>query len=150
MRSGVRLSLDIGKARVGAARCDPDGIMAFPIETIPRDVAMDRAVELVTEFNPCEVIIGNPVNLQNNDTESTHDSRDFASSLSVRIGIPVRMVDERLTTTAALGALRASGRNAKNSRAVVDQVAAVILLQSCLDAERSGRILGEIVEVPHG
>lgn len=147
MRSGVRLSLDIGKARVGAARCDRDGIMAFPIETIPRDGALDRVVELVAEFEPCEIIIGNPVNLKNNDTESTYDSRDFATDLTARIGVPVRMVDERLTTTAALGALRASGRNAKNSRAVVDQVAAVILLQSCLDAERGGRILGEIVEV---
>ncbi len=147
MRPGVRLSLDVGKARVGVARCDPSGMMAFPVETVARDSAMARILDIIAEYDPLEVVIGNPVNLRNEQTASTIDSHEFAMQLASHVSVPLRMVDERMTTSAALGALRDSGRNAKNSRAVVDQVAAVILLQTCLDAERGGRILGETVEV---
>jgi putative Holliday junction resolvase len=121
-------------------------MMAFPVETVPRDRALDRVVEIIDEYEPIEVVIGNPVNLRNEQTASTVDSQEFAQELSARVSVPMRLVDERMTTSAALGALRDSGRNAKNSRSVVDQVAAVILLQTCLDAERGGRILGELVE----
>ncbi|MEY4457805.1 MAG: hypothetical protein RIS25_398 [Actinomycetota bacterium] len=146
MRNGVRLSLDVGKARVGVARCDPGGMMAFPVETVPRERALVRIVEIIEEYEPIEVVIGNPVNLRNEQTASTVDSQEFAQDMLTRVSVPLRLVDERMTTSAALGALRDSGRNAKNSRGVVDQVAAVILLQTCLDAERGGRILGELVE----
>lgn len=146
MRNGVRLSLDVGKARVGVARCDPGGMMAFPVETVPRERALERIAEIVEEYEPIEVVIGNPVNLRNEQTASTVDSQEFAQDMLARVSVPLRLVDERMTTSAALGALRDSGRNAKNSRGVVDQVAAVILLQTCLDAERGGRILGELVE----
>jgi putative holliday junction resolvase len=146
VRNGVRLSLDVGKARVGVARCDPGGMMAFPVETVPRERALVRIVEIIEEYEPIEVVIGNPVNLRNEQTASTVDSQEFAQDMLTRVSVPLRLVDERMTTSAALGALRDSGRNAKNSRGVVDQVAAVILLQTCLDAERGGRILGELVE----
>jgi putative Holliday junction resolvase len=121
-------------------------MMAFPVETVPRERALVRIVEIIEEYEPIEVVIGNPVNLRNEQTASTVDSQEFAQDMLTRVSVPLRLVDERMTTSAALGALRDSGRNAKNSRGVVDQVAAVILLQTCLDAERGGRILGELVE----
>ncbi len=137
-RRGVRLGIDVGKARIGVSRCDPDGMLAFPVETVPRtEVSLDRIVEIAAEFEPIELIVGLPVNMQGVDTPSTADARTFASDLQARTGIPVRLVDERLSTVTAHAALRSSGRTQKNSRSIVDQVAAVVLLQQAIDTEKS-------------
>ena len=71
------------------------------------------------------------------DTASTTDSREFAVALQARTGTPVRLVDERLSTVTAHAALRSSGRTQKNSRSIVDQIAAVVLLQQAIDTEKS-------------
>jgi putative holliday junction resolvase len=137
-RRGVRLGIDVGRARVGVARCDPDGMLAVPVETVPRsDTSIDRLVELASEYEPMEFVVGLPVNMQGADTASTVDARDFAAVLLARTGVPVRLVDERLSTVSAHAALRSSGRNQKNSRSIVDQVAAVVLLQQAIDMEKS-------------
>lgn len=137
-RRGVRLGIDVGKARIGVARCDPDGMLAFPIETVARsEASLDRIVEIAAEFEPIEFVVGLPVNMQGADTLSTADARTFAADLQARTGIPVRLVDERLSTVTAHAALRSSGRTQKNSRSIVDQVAAVVLLQQAIDTEKS-------------
>ena len=137
-RRGVRLGIDVGRARVGVARSDPDGMLAVPVETVPRsETSIDRLVELAAEYEPFEFIVGLPVNMQGSDTASTVDAREFAAALQVRTGTPVRLVDERLSTVSAHAALRSSGRNQKNSRSIVDQVAAVVLLQQAIDMEKS-------------
>lgn len=137
-RRGVRLGVDVGRARVGVARCDPDGMLAVPVETVPRDeAAIDRIVQLAAEYEPIELVVGLPVNMQGADTASTTDARLFAAELRRRGGIPVRLVDERLSTVTAHAALRSSGRSQKNSRSIVDQVAAVVLLQQAIDTEKS-------------
>ncbi|OAN41001.1 Holliday junction resolvase RuvX [Microbacterium sp. H83] len=137
-RRGVRLGIDVGRARVGVARCDPDGMLAVPVETVPRDArSVDRLAEIASEYEPLEFVVGLPVNLRGSDTASTTDARDFAVSLATRTGIPVRLVDERLSTVTAHAALRSSGRTQKNSRSIVDQVAAVVLLQQAIDTEKS-------------
>lgn len=137
-RRGVRLGIDVGRARVGVARSDPDGMLAVPVETVPRsETSIDRIVELSAEYEPFEFIVGLPVNMQGSDTASTVDAREFAAALQSRTGTPVRLVDERLSTVSAHAALRSSGRNQKNSRSIVDQVAAVVLLQQAIDMEKS-------------
>lgn len=137
-RRGVRLGIDVGKARVGVARCDPDGMLAVPVETVPRsEESIERLAELAAEYEPIEFVVGLPVNLQGADTPSTSDARAFAAALQNRTGTPVRLVDERLSTVSAHAALRSSGRNQKNSRSIVDQVAAVVLLQQAIDLEKS-------------
>lgn len=137
-RRGVRLGIDVGRARIGVARCDPDGMLAVPVETVARDDAsFDRLAEIAAEYGPLEVVIGLPVNLRGADTASTTDAREFAAALQRRIGTPVRLVDERLSTVTAHAALRSSGRSQKNSRSIVDQVAAVVLLQQAIDTEKS-------------
>jgi putative holliday junction resolvase len=138
MRPGVRLGIDVGTARIGVARSDLHGMLATPVETVPRgegDVARIR--ELAGEIEAVEIIVGLPLALSGRETASTGDAREFAGRLSAACAVPVRLVDERLSTVSANSALRASGRNAKNSRSVVDQVAAVIILQHALDFERS-------------
>ena len=137
-RRGVRLGIDVGRARVGVARCDPDGMLAVPVETVPRgDGSLARLAELAEEYAPLEFVVGLPVNLQGADTPSTVDAREFAAALQSLTGIPVRMIDERLSTVTAHAALRSSGRTQKNSRSIVDQVAAVVLLQQAIDTEKA-------------
>ncbi len=137
-RRGVRLGIDVGRARVGVARSDPDGMLAVPVETVPRDErSLTRIAELAAEYEPLEIVVGLPVNMQGADTPSTVDAREFAAAIQARSGVPVRLVDERLSTVSAHAALRSSGRSQKNSRSIVDQVAAVVLLQQAIDTEKS-------------
>ncbi|HWH26147.1 MAG TPA: Holliday junction resolvase RuvX [Pseudolysinimonas sp.] len=149
MRPGVRLGVDVGKARVGVARSDREGLLATPVVTLVRgDSTIQELLAIVAELEPLEVVVGLPLSLSGGDTLSTSDAREFASELAAT-GVTVRLIDERLSTVSAQRALRESGRRAKGSRPVIDQVAAVIILQNALDFERSsGRQPGEAV-VPH-
>lgn len=149
-RRGVRLGIDVGKARVGVARCDPDGMLAVPVETVPRaDAAAARIVELAREYDAFEILVGLPIGLSGHETASTADARDFARAIRADVGRPVRMVDERLSTVSAHAALRSSGRSQRSSRSIVDQVAAVVLLQQAIDVEKStGTPTGELLPDP--
>lgn len=152
MRTGARLGVDVGKVRIGVARSDPHGMLATPVETVPRGRGdLSRIAQLAAEIDAVEIVVGLPIALSGRDTPSTEDARGFAAQIARDLGIPVRMVDERLSTVSAHSALRASGRNAKNSRSVVDQVAAVIILQHALDFERAaGSPPGLIVDTSEG
>lgn len=139
MRPGVRLGIDVGTVRIGLASSDPHGMLATPVTTVTRgdgDVAQILAESL--ERGAVEIVVGLPLALSGNDSASTKDARDFAVRVAAAAEIPVRLVDERLSTVSATRALRASGRTSKKSRTVIDQVAAVIILQHALDAERTG------------
>jgi putative holliday junction resolvase len=153
MRRGVRLGVDVGRARVGVARCDQHGILATPVATLDRRDDLVASIRLlVEEFAAIEVVVGLPISLRGDDTASTQDSRNVAQSLASALpDISVRLVDERLTTVTAARALRDSGRTAKTSRSVVDQVAAVILLQHALDHEKArGTPPGAVVDSDGG
>lgn len=137
-RRGVRLGVDVGKVRVGVARCDPDGMLATPVETVPRDdAAVARLLALADEHGAVELYVGLPLSMKGEDTASTADARGFAAALAAASTLPVRLVDERLSTVSAHAALRSSGRSQRSSRSIVDQVAAVVLLQQALDVEKS-------------
>lgn len=146
-RRGVRIGVDVGRARVGVARCDPDGLLATPVETVPRDdAAVARVAAIAAEEEAFEILVGLPLNLRGEDTPSTTDARAFAAAVAAASALPVRMVDERLSTVSAHAALRDAGRSQRSSRRIVDQVAAVVLLQQALDVEKStGRPAGEPV-----
>lgn len=152
MRSGARLGIDVGKARVGVARSDRDGLLATPVETLARDEdTLARLTGLAREVDAFEFVVGLPLSLSGADTLSTTDAREFAAELAAASGLPVRLVDERLSTVTAQRALRDSGRRAKGSRPVIDQVAAVIILQNALDFERSAsRPPGDLVDPYEG
>jgi putative holliday junction resolvase len=151
VRSGVRIGVDVGRARVGVARSDRDALLATPIETLQRETALDGLVATIGELEPLEVVVGLPLSLSGGDTPSTEDARGFARELAERITAPVRLVDERLSTVSAQRELHRSGRSTRSSRAVIDQVAAVIILQNALDAERaSGRPPGTLLSPDEG
>jgi putative holliday junction resolvase len=152
MRSGVRLGVDVGTVRVGVSRSDPHGLLATPVETVARDrTAAARILAIVTELGACEVIVGLPLALSGAHTASTADAIEFAQALASEISVPVRLVDERLSTVSATTALRSAGRGSRSARTVVDQVAATIILQHALDSERAtGRPPGTLVEPSMG
>lgn len=147
MRQGVRLGVDVGRVRVGVARSDRDGLLATPVETIQRvdvDGVVRRVAELVDELDVVELVVGLPLSLSGGDTPSTQDARDVATALA---GVaPVRLVDERLSTVTAQSAMRQAGRSTRRQKAVIDQAAAVVILQHALDAERAGRVPGMMVD----
>ncbi|MFE6649088.1 MULTISPECIES: Holliday junction resolvase RuvX [Nocardioides] len=156
MRHGVRLGLDPGDARIGVARSDPTGFLATPLETVKKgrgDLARLQAIvaEIAEESTMLEVVVGLPRSLKGGENPATAKVRDFAASLARRVApVPVRLVDERLTTVSAEAMLRDRGRKGQDRRAVVDMAAAVVILQHALDSERaSGAAPGEIVEVGH-
>ena len=140
----------MGLARIGVARSDPYGILATPVETVPRGEGdLSRIAAIALELGAVESVVGLPISLSGNDTASTADARNFAGEIARTCALSVRLVDERLSTVSAHSALRASGRNSRNSRGVIDQVAAVIILQHALDFERSGGTPPGAVVVTH-
>lgn len=152
MRRGVRLAIDWGKARIGVAASDPDGILASPVETVPADDrALARLRALVEEYEPLEVVLGLPRNLAGQEGPAAQAVREVASRLAVVLpDVPIRLVDERLTTVTASRQLSGAGRNTRKQRAVIDQAAAVALLDQALQHERTtGRAPGELVPAPH-
>lgn len=140
MRPGVRIGVDVGKVRIGVSRSDPHGMLAVPVETVKRGSGDVLAIlAQVAEWGAKEIVVGLPLSLAGTDTASTADARSFATLLAGG-GTPVRLVDERLSTVSAQSLMHSAGRTTKQSRSVIDQVAAVIILQHALDAERSGGI----------
>jgi len=153
---GARLGIDVGKARVGLAISDPDGLVATPVETVPRnlDAAENDSADLLRiaavaeEFAVAIIYVGLPKHLSGLEGAATADARSFATRLAAATPeIPIRLVDERLTTVSASSNLRAAGRKTKSHKSVIDQAAAIIILQSALDSERhSNARAGESVQ----
>ncbi len=148
VRPGVRVGLDLGTVRIGVAASDPSGSMAVPVDTVRRDAgALDRIVALLAERGAVEVVVGLPRSLSGRDGPAAGAARRWAADLAARVApVLVRLVDDRLRTTAARRGLRAGGVWGRTARGVVDQVAATVFLQAALDTERStGAPPGEAV-----
>jgi len=141
MRRGRRLSLDIGKVRIGVAMCDAEGILSSPLQALKRNsdlsATVSEIVALVEENQVFEIYVGEPVSLIGRSTESTEDARFVASELASRTEVPVLMVDERLTTVSAAAKLRSAGVNSKDAKAHIDSASAVEILEMALRLERS-------------
>jgi putative Holliday junction resolvase len=138
---GRRLGIDVGAVRVGVALCDPDGLLATPLLTVPRDVEggtdLRTIADLVTEHEVVQIVVGLPRTLAGREGPAAEAARAFVEGLAGVVAVPIVLSDERLTTVVATQQLRASGRKGRRQRAVVDQVAAVAILQGWLDSERS-------------
>jgi putative Holliday junction resolvase len=148
VRTGVRLAIDLGSARVGVARCDPDGLLASPLATLARGRGdLDRLAALAAEQGAMEVLVGLPTGLSGRPGAAAAQARAFAAALAARLApLPVRLVDERFTTVLAHDALRQGGRDSRQRRTQVDKAAAALILQGALDAERAtGEPAGELV-----
>ena len=156
--SGARLGIDVGRARIGVARCDPHRLLATPLETVKREARgsddIQRILALAQEYEVVDVVVGLPLNMRGEHTRSTDDAIQFAGRLAWRLSqldepIPVRMVDERLSTVSARAQFHDVGRSTRDSRQVIDQAAATVILQQAIDMDRAqGRLTGTLIQ-PH-
>lgn len=138
MRAGRRLGVDVGTVRIGVAVSDRDGLLAVPLETVARgDGDVARLVALADGNDAVEVVVGLPVLMSGAEGRSAGSVRLFAGQLAAAVHVPVRLVDERLSTAGAHRALQDAGLDSRRRRAVVDESAAVMILQTALDTERS-------------
>lgn len=141
-RRGVRLGVDIGSVRIGMARCDPDGILATPLEKVARGdddaAAVEGVMALVREYEPLEIVAGQPRSLDGQDRASARVARAFALALArAARPVPVRLVDERLTTVSAHRLLTDAGHSGRRRRGLVDSQAAVLILQQAIEQEKT-------------
>ena len=139
--AGRVLGIDVGKVRVGLAMSDPTGTLASPLETLKRaknGSDLDRVVALVMEHEVTEVVVGEPRHLSGASGASAEDAGAYAQALADRIAdVPVHLIDERLTTVTAASQLRDGGIDSRQQRSVIDQAAAVVILQQFLDSKRA-------------
>jgi putative holliday junction resolvase len=142
---GRRLGVDYGEVRVGVALSDPSGVLATPLLTLNRDRSggtdLDALVALVAEYEVVEVVVGLPCTLAGRHGPAARSATDYARALAGRLGdgVAVRLADERLTTVSATRVLAERGIRGRKRRAVVDQAAAVEILQGWLEARRAAR-----------
>jgi putative Holliday junction resolvase len=139
--TGRVMGVDVGTVRVGLAMSDPTGTLASPLETLKRakdDSDLDRLVALVMEHEVTEVVVGEPVHLSGASGASAADAGAYAQKLADRIpDVPVQLIDERLSTVTAASHLREGGIDSRKQRSVIDQAAAVVILQQFLDGRRA-------------
>ena len=132
------LGIDHGEARIGIAISDELGMLAHPLETIHLKNVADpfaRIAEIVTRDQIGMIVLGLPRNMNGTYGPASEKVKEFAEKLRARVACEVKLWDERLTSVAAQRSLHEAGRNVKNSRDVIDQVAAQLILQGWLDSQ---------------
>ena len=135
--TGALLACDVGTVRIGLARSDAARTLAVPMDAVAAgDGAFDAVLVAIGEAQAVEVIVGLPLRMDGTEGPAAAKARTWAGTLATRTSIPIRLVDERLTTVEAQRGLHAAGRTTRTSRAVIDSASAVVLLQSCLDAKQ--------------
>jgi putative Holliday junction resolvase len=134
------LGIDIGTVRVGLAVSDPDGVLAQPLDVVPRDGATDAIADRTRELEVGEVVVGIPLRMDGSHGPEADAAEDFARTLEELLGLPVARWDERLSTKEAEKAMRSAGAGSRKQRGVVDKVAAAVVLQAFLDNRRQSRL----------
>ena len=137
MTSRARLGIDVGTVRIGVAVCPANTQLAMPVETVSRgDGDLARIAAIALERGAEIIFVGDPITLAGKVEQAAKAAREFASELADHVPeLEVRMVDERLTTAESARSLAAAGRDTRNARKVIDQAAAVSILQNAVDTE---------------
>lgn len=133
------MAVDLGLARTGIAVCDPMEMLASPVGIIPErnmERLLEKVAAMAREQQAAQLVVGHPRNMDGSRGESALRAEEFARKLEEAAGIPVKLWDERLTTTSAIGYLNQADIRGKKRKAVVDTVAATIILQDYLDSRR--------------
>ena len=141
MDRGVRLGVDVGSVRIGVAASDPDAIMAFPVETVPTGEGdAERVAAIASDRHAITVFVGLPRTLKGEEGASAKMAEKFARRVAELTAADVRLIDERFSTSTASRALTGAGKSARNQRQIIDQAAAVVILETALDIDRQGNL----------
>ncbi|MCX2726172.1 Holliday junction resolvase RuvX [Thermomicrobium sp. 4228-Ro] len=143
-RPGRALGLDVGERRIGVAVSDELGLIASPAATIDLErEGLNALLSLIERYAPSVIVVGLPVTMRGREGAQAAETRRFVELLRPHVRCPIVFWDERLTSTAAERLLTESGMRRNRRRQTVDAVAAALLLQSYLDAQRSRQGRGE-------
>ena len=138
MQRGRRMAFDYGDVRIGVAVCDPDAILATPVITLRNndEHLWDQIEELIKEYEPIHVYVGSPRHLSGATSVSMQKAEEFQIGISERYGVTCSMIDERLSTVGAARQLKESGLSSRESKAAIDQAAAVAILEQAIAIEK--------------
>ena len=138
MERGRRIAFDYGDARIGVAASDQDSILVSPITTLATSSRnlFKQIVEIFDEVDPIAVYVGKPTNLNGVDSTATSKVLNFVEDLKKITEIPIRLVDERMSTVSASRSLREAGLDSKKSKSIIDMAAAVGILEFAITMEK--------------
>ena len=143
---GRRVGFDFGQKRIGVATSDSESILVSPHATLLNDdKLLIKLQEIITEVNPFYIVVGNPKHLSGESSTSSEAAAAFGSLLRSIFAGPIYLVDERLSTSNAYSQMREIGKSERESKAVIDQIAAINILESALLNERSGSAVGQLL-----
>ncbi len=139
MQRGRRIAFDYGDVRIGVATCDADAIICSPLVTLmAHDKNLQKQIKsIIEQYEPIAIYVGKPSHMDGRQSESAVKASEFAQSLAAITSCPIELIDERLSTVTATRNLRESGMSAKDSRATIDQAAAVAILEFALEIEKN-------------
>ena len=141
---GRRVGIDFGQVRIGVAVSDFDAILVSPVKTLPNDATLTTMLtEIFKEYDPVNIAIGNPIHLSGADSDKAKMIRSFAISMRAFYTGNIYLIDERLSTNQSISQLHEMGKNVKNSKSFLDQMAAVNILNQALQLEASEKGLGD-------
>ena len=142
---GIRIGFDFGEKRIGVATSDPESILVSPHATILNDEKLtEKLKEIFSHIKPIYAVVGNPRHLSGENSSKSVQAIEFAKLIQSIFSGPIYLVDERLSTSNAYAQMREVGKNSKDSKAVIDQIAAVNILESAILNEKAGTSVGEI------
>ena len=146
MKSGRRIGFDFGEKRIGVATTDLESILVSPHATILNDEKLlINLTEILSEIDPVYVVVGNPMHLSGLNSAKSKQANEFANLIRSIFSGPIYLVDERLSTSNAYSQMRDSGKSERESKSVIDQIAAVNILESALLSEKAGNSIGELL-----
>jgi putative Holliday junction resolvase len=139
MQRGRRIAFDYGDVRIGVAASDADSILVSPITTLSTSSKnlLKEISAIFEEISPIEIYVGRPTNLNGFDGSATSKAIDFSKELESITQIPVKLIDERMSTVSASKQLREAGKDAKHAKSVIDMAAAVAILEFAISVEKA-------------
>ena len=143
---GRRIGFDFGDKRIGVATSDRESILVSPHATILNDEKLlDKLKEIIQEVEPIYIVVGDPKHLSGEKSLKSDDAVEFATLVKSIYQGPIFFVDERLTTANSYSQMREIGKSEKDSKYIIDQIAAINILESAILNERSGTIIGRLL-----
>jgi putative Holliday junction resolvase len=139
MQRGRRISFDYGDVRIGVAVSDADSILVSPLTTLATGSKnlLKEISSLFDEVSPIEIYVGKPTNLSGLDGSATSKAIDFSKELEKITEIPIKLIDERMSTVSASKLLREAGKDAKHAKSMIDMAAAVGILEFAISVEKA-------------
>ncbi len=143
---GRRVGFDYGDKRIGVATSDRESILVSPHSTLLNDDKIEiKLKEIILEFDPIYIVVGNPKHLSGTLSQTSQSVLEFASIIRSFFSRPIYLLDERFSTISSNRKLREVGITEREGKTIIDQIAAIGILESAIENERSNRTIGDLI-----